>query len=226
MSVAFMLFPFTRLALRGWKGHCLCVIPVENGNLVVDRTGAISMMSSTDVTAVADSPACDGPKVLSIRIGPDACHWITAGLTCFARSLNDTPKMAFLILGFSFVGVVAAPNVSALAFVVVAVSMSLGSFFGGRKVTQLLAEKVTRMDHQEGFNANLTTAALVTAAANLGLPVSTTLVSSSAIIGMGLRNGVGAVDWKTVSEMLAAWVVTLPIAGLLSAGCWYFLKLF
>jgi PiT family inorganic phosphate transporter len=80
------------------------------------------------------------------------------------------------------------------------------------------------MDHQDGFTANLTTAVLVTAAANLGLPVSTTHVSASAIIGMGLRKGIHEVRWKTVWEMLAAWILTLPIAGLLSAVCWSLLS--
>ena len=126
-----------------------------------------------------------------MRIGPDTFHWLTSGLTCFARGLNDTPKMAFLLIGFSFIGGTSVTTMTGLAFGLVAVSMGIGSFLGGRKATEVLAEKVTRMDHQEGFTANLTTAVLVTAAAYLGLPVSTTHVSSSAIIGMGLRKQCG-----------------------------------
>jgi inorganic phosphate transporter, PiT family len=132
--------------------------------------------------------------------------------------------MAFLLIGFSFIGGTSVTNMTDLAFGLVAVSMGIGSFLGGQKVTEALAEKVTRMDHKEGFTANLTTAVLVTAAANLGLPVSTTHVSASAIIGMGLRKGIDEVRWKMVWEMFAAWMLTLPIAGLLSAVCWSLLS--
>jgi PiT family inorganic phosphate transporter len=225
MGVAFILFPATRWLLKGWSGHCLCVVPVQQGHFVIDPTGSVAMRSNTtDVKTVLDSRECDEPQVLSIRVGPDTFHWITSGLTSFARSLNDTPKMAFLLLGFSFIGGTSVPNMTGLAFGLVAVSMGIGSVLGGRTVTEVLAEKVTRMDHQDGFTANLTTAVLVTAAANFGLPVSTTHVSASAIIGMGLRKGINEVRWKTVWEMFAAWILTLPIAGLLSAACWSLLS--
>jgi PiT family inorganic phosphate transporter len=224
MGVALFLFAATRWVFSGWKGHCLCVIPVQKGHFVVELNGSVAMVSeATDITTVVDSSECDGPQVMSVRLGPDTFHWITSGLTSLARSLNDTPKIVFLLLGFSFLGGTSVTNMTALAFCLAALSMGVGSILGGRKVTEVLAEKVTRMDHHEGFSANLTTAVLVTAAANFGLPVSTTHVSSSAIIGMGLRKGVSAVRWKTVWEMLSAWILTLPIAGLLSAGCWFIL---
>lgn len=221
MGVAFILFPATRWLLKGWSGHCLCVVPAQQGHFVVDPTGSIAMrFSTTGMRTVVDSRECDEPQVLSMRVGPDTFHWITSGLTSFARGLNDTPQMAFLLIGFSFIGGTSVTNMTGLAFGLVAVSMGIGSFLGGRKVTEVLAEKVTQMDHQEGFTANLTTTVLVSAAAYLGLPVSTTHVSASAIIGMGFRKGIDEVRWKTVWEMFAAWILTLPIAGLLSAGCW------
>jgi inorganic phosphate transporter, PiT family len=175
------------------------------------------------MTSGSNAQDCEGPQILSLRVGPDTMHWITSGFTSLARSLNDAPKMAFLFLGFSFMGNSSLTNVTPLVFGIVTLGMGAGSFLGGRKVTQALAEKVTRMNHHEGFTANLTTAVLVTAAAVHGFPVSTTHVSSSAIIGMGLRKGVGEVQWNTVWEMVAAWILTLPGAGLLAAACWYVL---
>ena len=50
----------------------------------------------------------------------------------------------------------------------------------------------------------------------MGLPVSTTHVSSSAIVGIGLLKGVSAVHWTTVRDMVLAWIVTLPAGGLLA----------
>ncbi len=81
-------------------------------------------------------------------------------------------------------------------------------------MTSTLADKVTRMTPDEGFGANLVTSLVVGFASNLGLPVSTTHVSSSAILGIGLRGR--SVRWKTMGDMLLAWLVTLPTAALIS----------
>jgi PiT family inorganic phosphate transporter len=70
------------------------------------------------------------------------------------------------------------------------------------------------MNHAEGLSANLTTSTLVLASGSLGLPVSTTHISSSAIIGIGLLRGWEAVHWTTVRDMVLAWVVTLPASAL------------
>jgi PiT family inorganic phosphate transporter len=224
MGIAFLIFPAIRRALSNWKGHCVCLLPVQKGHLAVEQNGLIRMIpAQTEVIPIVDSPQCDTPQVLSVRIGPDTFHWITSGLTSFARGLNDAPKMAALLVGLSLVPGGGSSSLMTFGFAVVAVGMGLGSWIGGLRVTEVLAEKVTRMDHLEGFSANLTTSLLVTSAAHLGLPVSTTHVSSSAIIGMGLRKGSGLVNWKTVSEMVLAWVLTLPVTGLLSAGIYLLL---
>jgi PiT family inorganic phosphate transporter len=98
-------------------------------------------------------------------------------------------------------------------FALVTAGMVVGSIAGGRRVTHVLAERVTRLDHQGGFLANLVTAVLVGAGAVGGLPMSTTHVSSGAIIAAGADRG--SVNWGTVREMLLAWVVTLPGAAIL-----------
>ena len=108
------------------------------------------------------------------------------------------------------------------AFVAVALAMGLGGYVGGLRVTEVLAEKVTRMNHAEGLTANLATSSLVLTSGWLGLPVSTTHVSSSAIIGIGLLKGWEAVRWATVRDMVLAWVITLPASALLG-GAAYFL---
>lgn len=101
-------------------------------------------------------------------------------------------------------------------FLLCAAAIGVGSVIGGLRVTRTLAEKVTKMDHQEGFAANLATALLVGLASPFSLPVSTTHGSLGAIIGIGLRKGAGAVQWHTVRDMALAWIITLPGAGFLS----------
>jgi PiT family inorganic phosphate transporter len=94
--------------------------------------------------------------------------------------------------------------------------MGFGSVLSGLRVTETLAEKVTPMNPQEGFAANLTTSILIAVAARFGLPVSTTHVSSGAIIGIGLKRGKETIRWKVVFEMILAWIVTLPVSALIA----------
>lgn len=163
---------------------------------------------------VAHSAECAAsvPQALSLRL--EHLHWLTSGATSFARALNDAPKIVALVLGASALagGATRRPE---MLFFVVALGMVIGSIVGGRRVTAVLAERVTPMDHREGFLANATTAALVGAGAVFGLPMSTTHVASSAIIGIGLNGAAGQTNRRTVRDMLLAWLVTLPVSALL-----------
>jgi len=137
--------------------------------------------------------------------------------------MNDAPKVAAMLLLGSTVPSWASPAVQTMVFFAVAAAMGIGSYLAGLRVTRVLAEKVTRMDHSEGLSANLTTSSLVFASAIMGLPVSTTHVGSSAIIGIGLLKGIKGVRWTTVRDMVLAWVVTLPACGLLAALVYHLL---
>jgi PiT family inorganic phosphate transporter len=151
------------------------------------------------------------------RVSLNWAHWISSGVASFTRGLNDTPKVVALGALFFLIGRSnSKPHATPVwLFVVVALAMGLGSVIGGLKVTKTLAEKVTKMDHYEGFAANLATAILVGTSSPLSLPVSTTHVSSCAIIGIGVRKGSRAVQWRTVRDIVLAWLVTLPVAGVL-----------
>ena len=112
---------------------------------------------------------------------------------------------------------------ASLLFVFVALAMGLGSLVAGLRVTKTLAEKITVMSPVEGLSANLITSFMVAFASPWGIPVSTTHVSSGAIIGVGLRRPVHSLRWKTVSSMVQAWVITLPAAALLAGASWWIL---
>ena len=96
--------------------------------------------------------------------------------------------------------------------------MGFGSFVYGRRVTATLAERVTNIDPLEGLSASAVASSLVLLASFVALPVSTTHVSTSAIIGAGLRGGSEAIQWQTVAHLIVAWGITLPVAGTLAAG--------
>lgn len=151
----------------------------------------------------------------SLRLAPDhrtrsldALHFLSGGAVCFARGLNDTPKMAALLVGMGGLGVKPA---MALVLVV----MAVGGLVSAKHVAETLAHKITDMNPGQGFAANLATSLLTTTASYHGLPVSTTHVSVGALLGIGITTR--QAKWKTVIPVLLAWIVTLPSAALLSA---------
>jgi PiT family inorganic phosphate transporter len=126
--------------------------------------------------------------------------------------MNDAPKIVALLLACSvFLEGVMVP--AGALFALVTMAMAGGSLIAGRRVTHLLAERVTPMSHREGFAANLVTAGLVTVGAVYGLPMSTTHVASAGIASAGYLRG--TLDRKTLRDVLLAWVVTLPAAAAL-----------
>ncbi len=103
--------------------------------------------------------------------------------------------------------------------------MTVGGLMAGHRVTRVLSEEVTVMGHREGFIANLVTSVLVSSGATFGLPMSTTHVSASALIGVGASGSRGDLHLGTVKKLLAAWVITLPGAAVLGIGLFWLGKL-
>lgn len=220
LGVSLIVHPAMRLlAATKWEGSCLCVMAASRALVTVDSHGATRTLfqaTSFGQPVIAVPSQCDRAGLKGIVIGLDSIHWISSGLASFARGTNDAPKIVAMLLLGSTTSTWPNPLMQLAAFSGVAIAMGMGSYFGGLRVTEVLAEKVTRMDHREGLSANLTTSTLVLTSGWLGLPVSTTHVSSSAVIGIGLLKGVTAVRWNTTRDMVLAWIVTLPAAGLLS----------
>ena len=219
LTVSFLVHPVIRRVAARWEGACLCVMPASRALVAIDARGntrTLMQASALGRPVVAVPSQCDRAGLPGLTFGLDSVHWLSSGLASLARGANDTPKiMAMLLLG-SAVASWPSVTVQVGALAAVALAMGLGSYLGGFRVTEFLAEKVTRMDHAEGLSANLTTSSLVLVSATMGLPVSTTHVSSSAIIGIGLRKGLRAVRWTTVRDMVLAWAVTLPAAAILA----------
>jgi inorganic phosphate transporter, PiT family len=143
----------------------------------------------------------------------DYGHYFSAGAVSFARGLNDTPKIVAL-------GVVAgALNIEA-SVGLVAIMMALGGLFNARRVAETVSKRITAMEPDQGFLANLVTSFLVIFASKWGIPVSTTHVSCGSLFGIGAVNG--QAQWGVIRNILLAWVLTLPLAGII-AGLVYML---
>lgn len=220
LMVSGLIHSLVRTLAARWEGTCLCVMPTARALVMIDTQGATRTLFQTAALGqpVVTVPAqCDRAGLKGLVVGLDSIHWCSSGLASLARGMNDAPKIAAIMLLGSAVTTWSSGSFQAIALIGVAVAMGLGSYVAGRRVTQVLAENVTRMDHSEGLSANLTTSSLVFVSAVMGLPVSTTHVSSSSIIGIGLLNGLSSIRWPTVRDMVLAWVVTLPASALLAA---------
>lgn len=197
------------------EADCACATlelnPVPAG-IAMDGSASAGLSLPSFGIKVAKTEECATDRTTFFGISAHHLHWFTSGATSFARGMNDAPKMVAIVLAAAMLH--GKFQLRPAAFVLVTLGMVGGSWLAGRRVTKVLAEKITPMDHWEGFLANAVTAALVMPGAALGLPMSTTHVSSGSIMGIGLQNRT-AVNWRTVRDMLLAWVVTLPVAGLL-----------
>ncbi len=156
----------------------------------------------------------------ALRVAPnhrtrtlDALHFLSAGAVCFARAVNDTPKMAALLLGVGWLH-------GSAGMILIAVAMAAGGLISAKQVAETMAHKITGMNPGQGFAANLATALLVTTANVSGLPVSTTHVSLGALLGIGITTR--QAKWRTVIPVLAAWVITLPVSALVAAAFFNF----
>ncbi|MEK9141271.1 MAG: inorganic phosphate transporter [Nitrospirota bacterium] len=218
-ALSCLVHPLLRTIANRWEGLCVCVLPSHRALVTIDAQGCTRTLfqaGGIGVPVAAVPSQCDRAGLSGPTLGLDSIHWFSSGLTSLARGTNDAPKIAAMLLLGSLQAAWPSAALQMLAFAGVAIAMGVGSYWGGRRVTEVLAEQVTTMNHVEGLSANLTTSSLVLLSGSLGLPVSTTHISSSAIIGIGLLKGSSAVHWTTVREMILAWMVTLPAAALLA----------
>ncbi len=151
----------------------------------------------------------DAQKIL------DILHFISAGIVSFARGLNDTPKIVGLLLIINSLDI-------KWGMIAIAIVMAVGGLVNAKKVGITMSKKITPMNAGQGFTANMITGLLVTTASVHGLPVSTTHVSVGSIFGIGTATK--KADPKVISKILLSWVLTLPVAAILSGGIYKLLE--
>lgn len=189
---------------------CVCI----RDDLAIEPLGADGALAARSVeTMIATTAACDPADSRWVWMPAGTLHWASAAALSFARGVNDTAKIAAIAaLGFSALGAELW-----LAFGATVAAMTAGSYVAGLRVTHTLGEGVVHMEQDTGLAAAFVGAGLVLAASFYTLPVSTTHVSTGAIVGAGLRQDGGSIEWRRLSGIAAAWVVTLPLAAALAA---------
>ena len=219
--VALLMAALFYRGLNTWRGRrsgsddlCLCV---ENPDLLALAGNANISMTIVPTLSVDHQAAC-AERRSSLVLGfqadrlRDALHFCSAGAVCFARGLNDTPKIAALLLlapGFDLQWIIIA----------VALAMLLGGVFNARRVAETMSHKITSLTHDQGLSANLVTALLVIFASKLGMPVSTTHVSVGSLFGIGWVSGKAHTD--VIASIALSWLLTLPCAAICAAAIYY-----
>jgi inorganic phosphate transporter, PiT family len=147
---------------------------------------------------------------------------ISAGFLAFSHGSNDAQKtMGVITLALFSAGVIPTVAVPSWVIVLCASAISLGTAVGGWRIMRTMGHRVVELEPIHGFAAQTTAATVLLGTASLGMPVSTTHVISSAIVGVGSSRGVRAVRWGVARSIVLAWVVTLPVTAVVGAVAWF-----
>jgi inorganic phosphate transporter, PiT family len=149
---------------------------------------------------------------------------VSAGYMAFSHGSNDAQKtMGIITLSLFAAGAIPTVDVPFWVIVVSATALSLGTAVGGWRIMRTMGQRVAELEPVHGFAAETTAATILLGTAQLGMPVSTTHVISSAIMGVGSARGPKGVRWGVARRILLAWVITIPAAAIVAAAAWFIL---
>ncbi|ALC80808.1 MULTISPECIES: inorganic phosphate transporter [Bacillus] len=152
---------------------------------------------------------------------------VTAALQSYTHGTNDAQKaMGIITMALIAGNLHSSTDIPYWVQVSCAIAMGLGTSVGGWKIIKTVGAKIMKIRPVNGVSADLTGAAIIFGATFIHLPVSTTHVISSSILGVGASHRVKGVNWGTAKRMLITWVITLPISGTLGAIAYYILNIF
>lgn len=143
----------------------------------------------------------------------------TLGLQSVAHGTNDAQKTMGVITLALIANGTLATGAGAPSWVVLvcALAMGLGTMTGGWRIIRTLGHGLTKLDNNQGIAAQLSSAIVILSSSHVGLPLSTTFVATGSVVGTGVATRGRTVRWSLASRVIAAWLVTLPAAGLVGA---------
>jgi PiT family inorganic phosphate transporter len=144
---------------------------------------------------------------------------ISAALYSLGHGANDAQKTMGIIAVLLFSQGMLGDTFYVPFWVVITcqLAMGLGTLFGGWRIVHTMGSKITRLTPHQGFCAETGGAIMLFSATWLGIPVSTTHTITGCIVGVGAARRASAVRWGVAVNIVIAWIVTLPAAGLIGA---------
>ena len=156
----------------------------------------------------------------SVQIG-------TAALQAFTHGTNDAQKaMGIITMALIAAGWQTTDEVQGWVRFACALAMGLGTSIGGYKIIKTVGGKIMKIRPVNGVAADLSSASIIFGATLIHLPVSTTHVISSAIMGVGAAQRVKGVKWGVARKIVLTWIITLPISATLAGLIYLLLNLF
>ena len=155
---------------------------------------------------------------------------LSAAALALGHGLQDAQKtMGVIFLAVTTAGYYSADDEGLPLWIVLcaATAISLGTYSGGWRIMRTLGRRIIHLDPPRGFAAeSAATGVLYVMALHFQAPVSTTHTITSAVMGAGATKSFSAVRWGVARNIVVAWVVTFPAAGLVAAGCYYVARIF
>jgi inorganic phosphate transporter, PiT family len=144
---------------------------------------------------------------------------VSAAAMAFSHGSNDAQKtMGIITLALIAGGLLPAnSSIPLWVIVVAATAISLGTAVGGWRIIKTMGQRVVKLDPVHGFAAETTAASIIYTASHFGMPVSTTHVISSAIMGVGASDRLSAVRWGVAGNIVVAWILTIPASAIVAA---------
>jgi hypothetical protein len=140
----------------------------------------------------------------------------SSAFMALSHGSNDAQKvMGIITLSLVSGGYLTSVEVPFWVVVTCALAMGFGTALGGWKVVKTLGVSILKLEPVHGFAAETSATMVILGASHFGFPVSTTHVISSTIMGVGATRGLSAVRWGIAGKSITAWVLTLPVCGLL-----------
>lgn len=142
---------------------------------------------------------------------------LSAGLLSFSHGGNDAQKaMGIIVFGLVALGYQTNLDVPLWVKISAATAMGLGTSIGGWRIIKTMSKKLLKIEPINGFASDLNSSIVIQTSTHLGMPLSTTHVISSSIIGTGSVMRFHDVKWGTVTRMVMTWVITIPISMILA----------
>ena len=146
---------------------------------------------------------------------------VSGGFVAFTHGTNDAQKtMGIITLALVASGHLQSDHFEVPLWVIAsaATAMAAGTYAGGWRIIKTLGQRIAKLDPPQGFAAQTACASILWGTAHFGFPVSTTHTISGSVLGAGASRRLSAVRWGVAGNILVAWIITLPCAGLVGAA--------
>lgn len=151
---------------------------------------------------------------------------LSATYMALSHGSNDAQKtMGIMTLALFNAGAIHDKGVPVWVILMAATAMSLGTAAGGWRIMKTMGQRVVKLDPVHGFAAETTAATIILGASHFGMPVSTTHVISSAIMGVDTSDRFNAVRWGVARSIVSAWILTIPCSAIIAAASYLALHL-